>query len=438
VWLVAPGRLLIADFGVDWRSVKSSTQRDPVLSAWIQDFESDDSYSLRILGYTDCVGTENRNIALREGRAVRVGRLLGPGARSRVSQVGAAPAAEFVAGNDTVAARATTRAVVIEFSSEYSFPAESVTASGCTSSALPASAADLSEYVSLVLCVEHALPTYTPRQILSLLRQLYYSAQSWSRCRGAGCQFWRDAIPCGLALPDPSTALGPVLMRALRASQVVGGVDIGHVFTGLEAMLCPRADVELEVPGPNWTVGMTNEEFATWGGDLGSAAAQKVRDEADLGLAPRPWSHYIGGAGTLASDSDLEGDIDSYAMRRGLTSTGCGRSFGPRITTLGGPVSQILADYYFATATPVGAARADRFACVAQGLGGRVVGNRIVNKRASSVRDPVAARVYEFAEAFYKLKWHHGYFASAGIGAWLLSKSFAVTDEFFDWLEARL
>jgi outer membrane protein OmpA-like peptidoglycan-associated protein len=297
-------------------------------------------------------------------------------------------------------------------------------------------ASTLAQYVDLVRCAERALPGLSSREMLSLLRKLYYSSESWSRCAGAGCAFWSDVIPCELSITDPRPGLGTPLYNALRNSQVVAGTDTGHVFTGLEAMTCPRSDVELNVPGPNWIVNIPNEEFATWGGDLGSAAAQKVHDEQDLGLIPRPWSAYVGTSKTLAGSEDMEGNIDSYAIRKGLTGPGCGTSAATPITTISAPVSQLLDEYYTGAATAVGGTRADRFACFAQALGGVVAGRTITNK--SALVTPVSRRVNAFASDFYRLKWHHGYFAPTGIGAWLLRYSIEVTEEFLNWLETKL
>src|SRR5436309_667127 len=71
------GRILIADYGVDSSTVKNSTKQEPLLKQWLVAFESNATYRLRILGYSDCVGAENNNVALRTGRAERVYALLG-------------------------------------------------------------------------------------------------------------------------------------------------------------------------------------------------------------------------------------------------------------------------------------------------------------------------------------------------------------------------
>ena len=120
-----PRGLLIADFGVDWRTPKPSLTREAALRDWlklmIQIVRANASTSIRISGYSDCVGRENNNKFLRHGRAQRVRQLLqqlaGPqwGELSKkIAFVGAAPAGEYVADNATVEGRARNRGVLIE------------------------------------------------------------------------------------------------------------------------------------------------------------------------------------------------------------------------------------------------------------------------------------------------------------------------------------
>jgi outer membrane protein OmpA-like peptidoglycan-associated protein len=115
VRLLGSGRLLIADFGVNWRHVKPSTTKEKVLSDWLKTFETDPTYRLKIIGYTDCVGPEKHNASLRKARAEQVYALLGPGAQSRVISKGSAPVSTYVADNSTIQGRAMNRGVIIEF-----------------------------------------------------------------------------------------------------------------------------------------------------------------------------------------------------------------------------------------------------------------------------------------------------------------------------------
>lgn len=114
VRLTARG-LEIADFSVDWRSVKTSTQQEQLLKDWLIKFDTNPDYRLRIVGYSDCVGKEKNNKLLRDGRAKRVYELLGKGARSRTIFVGSASPSVYLADNSNAEGRARNRGVVIEF-----------------------------------------------------------------------------------------------------------------------------------------------------------------------------------------------------------------------------------------------------------------------------------------------------------------------------------
>jgi outer membrane protein OmpA-like peptidoglycan-associated protein len=123
---LAPDKLLIADFGVDWRHVKDSTKSDPTLLAWLTAWESGDSYRLSIVGFSDCVGAEGLNTDLRQARAANVEALLGPAAKARVTFRGMAALGDYVTGNGTPAGRARNRGVIIEFHQEFEFPEEEI------------------------------------------------------------------------------------------------------------------------------------------------------------------------------------------------------------------------------------------------------------------------------------------------------------------------
>ncbi|HET9832257.1 MAG TPA: hypothetical protein VFP91_11125, partial [Vicinamibacterales bacterium] len=125
------GRILIADYGVDWSNVKNATKQEPLLRQWLATFESNPSYRLRILGYSDCVGPENNNVSLRAGRAERVYALLGKGAQSRVTFKGPASPGTYVADNATLEGRARNRSVVIEFQQELRFEPADVAKETC-------------------------------------------------------------------------------------------------------------------------------------------------------------------------------------------------------------------------------------------------------------------------------------------------------------------
>ena len=117
--------LVIRDFGVDWRHVKPQVANEPGLRNWLQQIvpviQSNTSTTIRILGFSDCVGPERGNRELRRGRAVRVQQLLQrlsgnswSTLRPRIVFVDAAPADDYLDVNSTVEGRATNRGVLIE------------------------------------------------------------------------------------------------------------------------------------------------------------------------------------------------------------------------------------------------------------------------------------------------------------------------------------
>lgn len=207
---------------------------------------------------------------------------------------------------------------------------------------------------------------------------------------------WKAVIPCGEAIADPRPILGSDLSDALRDSgggeKSVADTDVGHVFAGLEAMACPRAKVDVD---PLWDVEMPNTEFATWGGDIGSAVAHKVLDERNG--TPHPFSFYIGGPSGVAKAADLNGDIDAFALRNGLLAANCASGTeAPIVVTQ--RVSELLHEYFAATATPIGAERSRRYKCFVQMVGGVLNGTSIVN--STVLENRFKARIEDFAFAF--------------------------------------
>jgi hypothetical protein len=178
-------------------------------------------------------------------------------------------------------------------------------------------ATTLQAYLELVIALENVFSDQSPRGLLSLLRTAYYG-KPWSV---KTTRQWEDVLPSGRGAPDPRPRAGTApgsLLEALKDSQTVGKTDIGHVLTGLEAMLTPTPSVQLETPLNYATVEMPNVEFATWGGDIGSVAAMRLLDE-ETGAPDRGLEDYFA---RNASDSDLEGDVDAYAIRAGAGDIG--------------------------------------------------------------------------------------------------------------------
>src|SRR6202040_3898138 len=91
--------VLVADFGIDWRSVKDKAKRE--LAPTIRRLEDPKIKEIRIHGFTDCIGPGDARYHtwLRTERARRVRDLLGPLARTKVKFVGPAPLGPFIGPN---------------------------------------------------------------------------------------------------------------------------------------------------------------------------------------------------------------------------------------------------------------------------------------------------------------------------------------------------
>src|ERR1700759_4094080 len=61
--------LLIRDFGVNWRHLKTVALHDALLKTQLRRFETDKTLQFMILGYSDSAGPEQNNVFLRTGRA---------------------------------------------------------------------------------------------------------------------------------------------------------------------------------------------------------------------------------------------------------------------------------------------------------------------------------------------------------------------------------
>lgn len=121
IWELGGGELLVADFGIGWRSVKDQARNDPALKGWLSRFENDSSYRLEVVGYDDCRGSARQHLHLRKGRASRVGALLGPAAKARTGSIGPAPPGAYVTSNESVGSRAQNRGVIIRHHQEMGF-----------------------------------------------------------------------------------------------------------------------------------------------------------------------------------------------------------------------------------------------------------------------------------------------------------------------------
>jgi hypothetical protein len=269
-------------------------------------------------------------------------------------------------------------------------------------------ASTLSEYIDLVLCAEK-LTGLSNRDLLSLLRQLYYGSSSWSSSKNSA---WDAVIPCKISFAkSPMETYDSNLFQSLQNSQVVDGKDIGHIFTGLEAMACPQ---EVVISKQKFGVGITlptdisNELFATWVGDIGSAVGRYVAcwdmvGEADdatrqkvcdiSGANFRDLTYYFA---KLASVADLEGDIAAFVIRAEQNGIACQGSLTNKFV-INASVSQILNTHFFDDKAKQ--SDKNRYLCFAQSIGATISGNKITNKGA--LNDKYSQQISNFAQLTY-------------------------------------
>lgn len=127
------GYPLIADFAVASHSIKNVVKADAAIKVWLlyllSSVSTANSVSLKITGYSDCVGEEKNNEPLRLERARQVfnflNQLAGNDQRWKVlernTKVVNAPTGRYVIGNQTAVERATNRSVVLELTKVLKF-----------------------------------------------------------------------------------------------------------------------------------------------------------------------------------------------------------------------------------------------------------------------------------------------------------------------------
>jgi uncharacterized protein DUF4157 len=419
----------IVDFAVHGRGLPPDVLTHPDWQRAMSLIAGDPSMKVGVAGFTDCVGGSGENLTLRRQRTASVLAAMPPEVSSTVLFSFTVTASDYRDTNTTADGRAHNRAVRIIF--------RSIPPRGVDACDVPTAARTLDEYLFLVRCLEKRLGLTAPgdvRTALSVLRQVYFGSGTWSLSRNP---VWDNVITGHPWAPgtDPTTGLHPPLMAALQHSQVVEGTDMGHLLTGLDAMLAP-AQVVVTRGRFGLQTGLANEEWATWAGDVGSAAAEWAMANF-MTFGPVQGAPIF--FGRFASDSDLVGDIDAFAVRVGLGG-------GPppaalmRPLVLNAPLSEVLMQYFRITSTGAGTARGTKIQDFVTAYGGTVTNRRITNRPAFFQR--LRPSVDEFARLFslQLLITTPGQPPPGGqqLGPLLDNAIDTMTVLFVDWLEARL
>jgi outer membrane protein OmpA-like peptidoglycan-associated protein len=431
-------RLDIMDFPVNGQAlpqnVTTSTEWQRAISLML----GDPTIQVAVSGFTDCVGTDAENINLRRRRTQAVIDAMPQTVRAKILFRFVISTTDFPDTNDTAEGRAHNRSVRITFTSGQGPAGQS----GCDQMTR---AANMDEYLFLVRCAENRLgltAANNARTALSVLRQIYFGASTWSASRNP---VWSRVIPNTPWAPgtDPTPQLGTALMSALRASQVVEGTDIGHVLAGVESMVNPQ-EVELQFGTRVQVIvptGLQSEEWATWAGDVGSAASESAVDA--LGQTSR--GNYDFYFHSFASDPDLIGDIDSFAIRSGLNSVAAPSAQLQQAIRLTGSLSEILLQYYRLSATAPGQAHALSIQNFVGAYGGAISGRTIVNRTAFAAR--LRPSIENFANKFALFRMGQRGFlnqyppqppGAQPFTSLLATAVDEMTTRFVAWLESRL
>jgi outer membrane protein OmpA-like peptidoglycan-associated protein len=423
-------RLYIQDFAVNSATLPPNVTTESSWQRVMSYIAGDPSIRVSVTGYTDCVGTQAENLSLRRRRAEAVIAAMPQNVQSKVLTRGAYSANDFLASNTTSQGRARNRSATIYYLS--------AAPPGQESCDMVSQASNLDEYIFLVRCLERRLGLTDAQHTataLSVLRQIYYGSATWSASQTS---IWNDVITNRRWSPgtDPSSRLGRSLFDALRNSQVVEGTDIGHLMTGLDAMMNPQ-DVAVSRGRFQLQTGLANEEWATWAGDVGSAAAMHFVDAYYQTLNGSYDDYFNRWAGA----ADLLGNIDSFAMRAGLNQGTPPQQLGQRVR-LRGSLSEMMLQYYRLTSSGPGQARAGRVRDFMMAYGGVVAGNTLTNHRDLISR--LRPSVDEFARLFSLQEWfRRGDPPTRPQGspsaATLLDNAIdAMTRRFVDWLVGQL
>jgi len=343
-----------------------------------------------ILGYSDCLGSERRNGPLRQKRADAILGLLPPASKAKVLLAMGDLSGNFLAGNDTAEQRARNRAVVVRI-------LQPIGPKGSDACDTLATATNLDQFFFLVRCMEKRLgltKAADAPKVLSLLRQIYYGSASWTLPTGRN-PVWDDVVTVRPWSPgtDPGPMLGKKLFDALKASQTITengkDIDLGHLLTGMDAARKPDT-VDASVGPVKLGTSVTNHEWATWAGDVGSGAAMSVLCTSFMTFPVNDAKYFTGGA----SDEDLDGDIDAYAMWAALNE---GTPDVP--LRLDMTVSDALLDYYRTTKTKAGKGRASKYEVFVNFYGGEAKGG-VIGKPAE-LHAKLLPSIQEFALLFF-------------------------------------
>ena len=262
------------------------------------------------------------------------------------------------------------------------------------------------DLITLVERVEAAYPGEDWRGVTTRIRKSYYDGFLWDSMIAP-----RADYP-GLSWPPLTVEDYKAFATARSHPELrINGesVDIGHVFTGLDAMNFPSTGMLMSAAGVDGPPG------ATWSGDVGSALA-----EWDLNASSEP-DRRLEYYNRFASSDDMLGDVDGIAITR-----------IPADMPAGSTLSSRLRWYYQGTGGGASGSR-QRYTKFCQAAGFRWTGRGAGIQWDSAVRPRVRTQIENFA-----LAWRRKGGGMPGFN-WFHDRDLDwFTDHFLDWLKQGL
>jgi hypothetical protein len=273
--------------------------------------------------------------------------------------------------------------------------------------ATPTPLAKIDDLITLIERVEAAYPSETWQGISTRLRKSYYDDNLWNQLIEK-----RAGYP-GVMSPPLSMSDFKALGTAKNHPELLANgesVDIGHVFTGIDASNNP------DVGNKFWLSGIDGPPGATWSGDVGSALAEwDVAAGSNRGRRQEFYERF-------ASSDDMLGDVDGIAIAKQPVAPGAADKLSTR-----------LRDYYLPNPN---ASAKKRFTTFTQASGFAWSGSGAGIKLAADARKRIRSQVDNFGVAFRRKK--EGIFGGAGQNWFHAEDLDWFVDRFVQWVEKGL
>lgn len=266
----------------------------------------------------------------------------------------------------------------------------------------------IEDFILFVEQVEKQYPSATPEQVVSEVRQLWFSDENWEILVASR----------GISNVDIETEPDPIATRfdmkqiapqkgSLQLDTRLGKVDIGHVMAGIDAKLSGFSKAQpkpLDEPDKYLKYIILQAaskgeslDFATWAGDLGQAYAEYLVDRYVKKNASASLKTFTA---DKAPPDELLGDIHGYVAVEVYKAVPASESPTGREVK----VSNILRDMYLVTKS------------TAAGTSQKYV-EKVAGKSTTDLKPFITERSLRFARPWYAKKAYDavGYWDSEGV-----------------------